>query len=332
MLENNCFRTMLKLLKIIKMFYSNSNKFRYWLHKKIGIEFKPRALEFPRMVIAETSSHCNLSCIHCCRTYFVENGNFIESFMDFDLYKKIIDEMSQYKYTTLRPMGFGEALINPEFTRMIRYAKEKGINEIWLNTNGTLLSPKMSRELLGAGIDRIEVSIDAATPEMFFKIKGKDQYDKVVKNTIECCRLKKELCLKTEIVVSFVESEINTSEKNAFIKFWNNHADIVNIRPVHQYGSLIKNLRTHKNKKEEERFPCRMLWDVVLIDYNGSLRYCCLDGENRSVIGNVKNSSIKEIWNSEGYKQLRTLHIDKRFSEIPLCNVCKSYYEAGHWR
>ena len=114
MLENNFFRALLKL-NTIKTFFSDSNNFRYWLHKKIGFKFKPKVLEFPKMIIVETSSYCNLSCIHCSRTYLVRNGNFTESFMEFDLYKKIIDEMSQYKYTTLRPMGFGEALINPEF-------------------------------------------------------------------------------------------------------------------------------------------------------------------------------------------------------------------------
>ncbi len=236
--------------------------------------------------------------------------------MDFDLYKKIIAEMSQYEYTTLRPFGRGEALINPDFPRMVRYAKEKGVRKIWLNTNGVLLSPKKSKELLDAGIDTLEVSIDAATRGTFKKIKGKDKYDQVVKNTIECCRLKKELYSQKEIVVSFVESAINTSEKDAFIKFWQNYADKVNIRPVHQHGALVSNQRVSEEKKEEERLPCPILWERVEINYYGGLKYCEFDWENREEVENVKNSSIKEIWNSEKYKQLRELHIEKRFSDF----------------
>lgn len=318
-------------LRIAKTFYSDPNRFRYGLHKKIGIPFKPRALYFPPMLIVETSSYCNLSCMHCPRTNAAKKDNSFEGLMDFELYKKIIDEMSQYKYATLRPFGRGEALINPDFSHMIRYAKEKGVRKIWLNTNAVLLSPKKSKELLEAGLDMLEVSIDATTRETFEKIKGKDLYDRVVKNTIECCRLKKELYPKSEIVLSFVESMINTSEKDAFVDFWQNYADYVRIRPVHQHGALVSNQRSSKEKKEEVRLPCSILWKRVEINYYGDLKYCEFDWENREVVGNVRNLSIKEIWNSERYKQLRRLHIEKRFSEIPLCSVCKSYREAGGW-
>ena len=319
------------LLSIAKMAHSNPNRFKYWIHKKTGVKFKPQALEFPPMLIVETSSHCNLSCVHCPRYKLVKTDRSFAGHMSFDLFKKIIDEMSEYKYVTLRPFGRGEALMNPDFIKMVRYAKEKGVRKIWLNTNGVLLTPYVSRKLLEANIDRVEVSIDAVNKETFKKIKGKDKYDQVVKNTIECCCLKKEFNFQAEIVVSFVESEINTLEKDAFIKFWRNYVDHVNIRPVHQHGALVSNQRSSKEKKEEERLPCPILWERVEINYYGGLKYCEFDWENREEVGNVKNSSIKKIWNSEKYKQLRRLHIEKRFSEIPLCSVCESYYEVGGW-
>ncbi|MBA7617846.1 GTP 3',8-cyclase [subsurface metagenome] len=326
-----CLRFALKPLRIAKIAYSDPNKFRYWLHENTGAKFRPKVLDFPPMLIVETSSYCNLSCIHCPRTEVAKKYDSFEGNMKFNLYKKIINEMSQYKYTTLRPFGRGEALINPDISRMIKYAKEKGIHKVWLNTNGTLLSVKKSKELLEAGIDRLEVSIDAATRETFKKIKGKDKYDLVVKNTIECCRLKKELNAKTEIVVSFVESSMNTLDKDTFIKFWKNYTDQVCIRPVHQHGALVSNQRISKEKKEKERLPCSILWERVEINYYGGLNYCEFDWENREKMGNVEKSSIKEIWNSKKYKQLRRLHIEKRFSEIPLCSICKTYNEAGGW-
>lgn len=329
--QNNSIKYISKLLKTIKWLFSDSNIIRYLFFKKIGLKFRPKTFEFPKMICVETSSYCNLSCKHCPRNDLVKNDKLTNSFMDINLYKKIIDEMSQYKHTILRPMGRGEALTNPEFIRMIQYAKKKGIQKVWLNTNGTLLSPKVSRGLLDAGIDRIEVSIDAASQEMFYKIKGKDLYDKVVKNTIECCRLKNELYPEIEIVASFVETEINTSEKNNFINFWNNYTDSVNIRPVHQAGALVKNLRFNKRKSEEERLPCSMLWYRAEIDYSGGLKYCELDWENSDIIGSLKESTIKEIWNSKNYKRLRILHTEKRFSEIPLCKICKSYHELSEW-
>lgn len=321
----------LKPLRIARMAYSDPNRFRYWLHKKTGTKFRPIPLKFPPMVIVETSSYCNLSCVHCPRPNLAKSDNLFEGFMDFDLYKKIIDEISQHKYTTLRPFARGEALTNPDFPQMIRYAKEKGVYKIWLNTNGVLLSSRMSKELLQACLDTLEVSIDAATRETFKTIKGKDKYDQVVKNTIECCRIKKEFNYPTKIVVSFVESSMNTSEKEAFINNWQGHADYINIRPMHQHGSLVKDLRKSQQRIDGERLPCSILWERVEINYLGDLKYCEFDWENRGTVGNVRDLSIKEIWNSEQYRKLRNLHIQKRFSKIPLCKVCKSYFEAGGW-
>lgn len=327
----NFFRFGLLPIRMAKAFSADPNKFRYWLHKKTGRKFRPKALEFPPMIIVETSSYCNLACIHCPRTNLAQNSESFAGFMDFNLYKKIVDEISQYHYTTLRPFARGEALINPDLPRMIGYAKRKGVRNIWLNTNGVLLSPEKSKALLETGIDRIEVSIDSANRETFQKIKGKDKYETVVENTLECCKLKNKMYPKTEIVVSFVESSLNSSESDEFMKFWQKYADHVNIRPVHQHGALIRNLRNSQNEYELNRFPCSILWKRIEIAYHGALKYCEFDWENVGELGNVTERSIRDIWNSRKYKQLRASHIKRRFSELPLCNICKSYREAGTW-
>lgn len=312
--------------------FADSNRLiRYKLYKKFGIPFRPKAPDFPRMVLLEPTNYCNLLCAHCAYKTIVKNSNYKQGFMKFVLYKKIIDEISKYKGITLRPFDRGEALMSHDLPKMIRYAKEKGIERVWLNTNGVLLSSQMSKELLGAGLDQLEISIDAVSRETFEKIKGKDEYDQVVKNTIEYCRLKKKLYPKTKSVVSFVESEMNTFEKDDFIKFWQNYADYVNIRPVHQHGSLVENQRVSKEKKGERRLPCSILWERISIDFCGNARFCEIDWENIGIMGNINDFSIKEIWNSEKYKQLRKLHLERKFSEIALCNICKSYYEAGRW-
>ncbi|GAG80039.1 unnamed protein product, partial [marine sediment metagenome] len=57
----------------------------------------------------------------------------------------------------------------------------------------------------------------------------------------------------------------------------------------------------------------------------------CLDSENKSIMGNIKDQSIKEMWNSERYMKFRKLHTERRFSEIPLCNTCESYRELTFW-
>ena len=327
----------LKPLRIARMAYSDPNRFRYWLYKKTGTKFRPKAPDFPPMVLLEPTNYCNLSCIHCAYRTLLDKSDYNQGFMDFALYKKIIDEISEHKYTILRPFDRGEALINQQLPEMIKYAKKKCGKRIyiWLNTNGLLLTPRKSKQLLESGLDQLEVSIDAATETTFSRIKGVDGkiLRKVADNTIQYCQLKKELYPNKKLIISFVESEINILEKDSFVNFWHNYADHVNIRPVHQHGALIKeNLRvTKKNKKQVQRLPCSIIWKRVSIDYQGNLRFCEVDWELKGIMGSIKDSCIEDIWNSKNYKELRGLHIEKRFSEIPLCSICKSYNEAGGW-
>jgi len=307
--------------------YRNRNHFRFLLHRKYGTKFKPKAPKFPPMLIVETTNYCNLSCIHCPQSTLTKKAGYKHGFMDFDLYKRIINEASLYKKVILRPFGGGEALIHPDLPKMVRYAKEKGIESIWLNTNGLLLTSEKSKALLDAGLDRIEISIDATTEETYRKIKGKTGLSKVIANTLEYCDLKEKLYPDKKITASFVESNVNASEKDGFISFWENRVDHVNIRSVHQHGALVERLSKDKEKDEPERLPCPLLWRRVQINYYGGLIYCEYDWENREEVGNVKDLSIREIWNGAKYKYLRKLHVERRFSEIPLCSICKTHSE-----
>jgi len=66
---------------------------------------------------------------------------------------------------------------------MIRYCKDNTSAKISLSTNGVLLDNKdLSEKMISAGIDEIIFSLDAATADTYRKIKGYDNFDKVIKN------------------------------------------------------------------------------------------------------------------------------------------------------
>jgi len=66
--------------------------------------------------------------------------------------------------------GFGEPLFHPEIVPMVAQVKALGA-PVELITNATLLTPDLSRELITAGLDRLWVSIDGATPESYADIR-----------------------------------------------------------------------------------------------------------------------------------------------------------------
>ena len=80
-------------------------------------------------------------------------------------------------------LGVGsEGLLFKEVRETISYAKEAGIMDIILMTNGTLLTQELSEFLVQQEVSRVCISIDAATSETYEKVRGKDQLQKVEKN------------------------------------------------------------------------------------------------------------------------------------------------------
>ena len=318
----------LELLRMIKSFYYDPNKFRYWLHKKTGMKFIPKAPDFPAMVIIDTTNECNLACTHCPHKELIKDPNYKHGFMQMALYKKIIDEVANYPGTIIRPFGDGEPLLHPQIVEMIRYVKEKGIRRIWLNTNGLLLVENMSRALLEAGLDELEVSIDAASKEIYEKIRINSDFDRVIQNVLKYAELKKQILPGAIVEVSFVETIDNIHEEKDFIRFWEKRVDRVSIRPYHRDTSIMKEDKRARPYENKERLPCPQLWRRIEINFDGTVRFCVFDWKNQSIVGDVNKQTIKEIWNREQYKKLRQLHTYQKFAEIPVCSQCLDY---AHW-
>jgi len=64
--------------------------------------------------------------------------------------------------------------------RMIRYLKARGIYVLF-NTNGTLLTERKGRELIDTGLDELRVSLDAAEPEAFEIVRGRDYFARILR-------------------------------------------------------------------------------------------------------------------------------------------------------
>jgi len=117
-------------------------------------------------LIIEPTNTCNLRCTFC----FVTEGMTREGgFMDFDLFKKIIDDCPDLEHLCMH--NWGEPLLHKDIFKMIEYAKNKGVNYVVMNTNGTLFTDKMIDRIVDSKLDIIRFSIDGSA-ETFKRIRG----------------------------------------------------------------------------------------------------------------------------------------------------------------
>jgi MoaA/NifB/PqqE/SkfB family radical SAM enzyme len=130
----------------------------------------------PVCLYLEVTNRCNLLCETCPRTF-----EDLESpaDMSWELFTSIVDQVPDIARVVLH--GVGEPMMVRHLPRMIRYLKDRG-TYVLFNTNGTLLSPKKDRELIDTRLDELRVSLDAADAKTFLAVRGKNFFDRIVRN------------------------------------------------------------------------------------------------------------------------------------------------------
>ena len=134
------------------------------------------AMHDPVCLYLETTNRCNLLCTTCPRTYADLEP---EADMSWELFTRIVDQVPNIARVVLH--GVGEPMLVKELPRMIRYLKARGAYVLF-NTNGTVLTAKKGRELADTGLDELRVSLDAADAATFRLVRGKDYFNRIVRN------------------------------------------------------------------------------------------------------------------------------------------------------
>src|SRR5262245_46372777 len=145
-------------------------------HEAVESDIGTVAAADPVCLYLETTNRCNLLCTTCPRTYADLEP---PADMSWELFTHIVDQLPNIARVVLH--GVGEPMLVKELPRMIRYLKDRGAYVLF-NTNGTVLTAKKGRELSQTGLDELRVSLDAADAHTFLLIRGKDYFNRIVRN------------------------------------------------------------------------------------------------------------------------------------------------------
>jgi len=246
--------------------------------------------------------------------------------MDINLFKKIIDDISQ-DGTYISTIGAGEPLLHPKLAQMVRYAKEKG-NIVHTITNGELLVPKMSEALLDAGLDVIGISIDGATKTTHEKIRKSSNFDRVDANVEQLLKLKSQRRSSIPLVrIMMVEMEENKNEIDEVINRWLPVVDEVHIS-THR---INRGRHLSFNSDSIKKSHCLRLWQTMVIGWNGKVGLCCDDWAGEVILGDMNTSGIRDIWFGKMLQEIRRYHLKGEYEKVPICANCDSWMEGIHF-
>ncbi|NQU58106.1 MAG: SPASM domain-containing protein, partial [Rhodospirillales bacterium] len=265
----------------------------------------------------ELTNRCPFKCVMCART---NNMTRSTGLMEFSVYKKVIDELVvanpkfAQKKKDLSLHGFGESLVHPEFDKFISYGVEKGIH-IGLSMNPLMMTEPVSRRIIEASPSKLLISMDGHDDESFFKVRGiKNAFDKSKEHLLRFLDMNRENGKKILIELHMIGFPLNNDSYEKMKDYWStlDGIDIFTHREFSTFDGMADDVNELVGKKTtfqavdpNRKVTCRKPWWRMTVTWDGYVLPCCLDYDNKIVLGNVKDQTLEEIWNSPRMKELR---------------------------
>jgi radical SAM protein with 4Fe4S-binding SPASM domain len=254
-----------------------------------------------------------------------------------DLFKKTIDDI--HKELLYLIFYFqGEPYLNPGFLEMVKYASDKNIYTA-TSTNAHYLSDEVAKETVMSGLDRLIISIDGTTQDVYRQYRVGGNLEKVLEGAKNIMKWKKELKSKTPFVffqflvvkpnehqvddIKRLAKEVGVDEvRFKTAQVYEYETDPNNLIPtLDKYSRYKKNTDGSYTAKNKLANRCWKLQHANVITWDGLVVPCCFDKDATHQLGNLKTQSFKEIWHNDNYKQFRN-ELMKSRKNIDICANC----------
>ncbi len=227
--------------------------------------------DFPLNLSLDLVDKCNLACPQCLRSVDLVkdykgylNTNEI---LTTESVIRAFDECYDHGMPSLNIGGSGEPTMHSDIAKICKAAMDRDILELRLITNGLRLDEPLSEALIDMQAHVLSVSIDAISAETFGKVRGKEhRYEQVVENILRFLEIRKRRnSIFPLLRVTFVSQPDNRHEKEGFIEFWSDHADMIDVQSFHDFRA------TEFNRE----FDCTEPFRRLIIWAKGHVGPCC---------------------------------------------------------
>lgn len=250
-------------------------------------------------------------------------------FITDEIMNRALDPIGDRK-VSLEVSAFGEPFTHPHADDYMFLCRKKAPNaEIVIVTNGSVMNQARCEKICDSGIDIIQVSLDAGSPETYKWLTGSNAYDYVCRNLEMLVKTReqrgaKHLKIQTHIIgIKELEHEFKP-----FVEKWSKIVDHAVVREYGNWGGRTDGNVTPATVSEVpvERYPCAWLWYATKIEPNGDVVKCHQHtvgekGDNER-LGNLLEQSFEEIWHGENLRKAREAHLSQNYDALSYCKDC----------
>ncbi len=313
----------------------------YRKYKEYLSKYLQSNTKYPRSILVEITPQCNLRCVFC--PCYISGEEVYDdrndpNGMTFENFKKFIDHIvGKFNFQICFTYS-GEALLNRDISKMVKYLNENNIPSI-IHSNAMPLSEEKIKELVDFGLDRFAISFDGGTKKTYEDIRRGAKFEIVIqniKNLIEYRNSKgllKPFVEMQMIVTKTTKKEIPQFHQlckeldidNAYVKSMLIYQDTKNkdyVNFVKEYFVADEIARYEMKNGElvlKDKHGCPEI-DNCVITSDGDVVSCCFDVHGKYKQGNAIETSLEKIWDS--YNDFRKIKMETR--SLPICDFCNT--------
>ncbi|UCF93322.1 MAG: SPASM domain-containing protein [Desulfobacterales bacterium] len=285
----------------------------------------PIQTQFPKRINIQTQSGCNSKCVFCPSPQVT--GKIPMGRMDWDLFKKIVDECARHEMERINPYSQNEPLLDKEIAKRVAYIKDKCGERVTalIVSNGSLLTEKVMNDFIDVGLDRLKISLQGLTRATYQSVMVNLKHDQVYANVAQAIQiLKRRNARKPRLSVSTVTTAFNEREIRQWKRYWHRKGIRATAAPCENRGGNIA--------PDEQLYPyglvanigCKRPRTEAVVVYNGDVVLCCVDWWRTVRLGNLREQSLEEIWNGAEVTGIRRAHAQGDVALLPeICRNCR---------
>ncbi len=277
--------------------------------------------DFPNRVLLETTSRCNYAC-RMCPTRQLKRPRID---LDKKTCFKVLDELSECGVEGVWLFNLGEPLMHPDWREIVKYAgKKNNLGMIWFSSNGFALNNEYADFILNSKITFMSFSLHSTNAKTYGYVAPEKNYAQVRNNFDYLMNKKKELGHGPIIDIQMVDQKGTHDDINAFLEMFYQTGEIVSVNAL-EYANLPNNLGGSKRERPALTKCNRLSRGDGFVVSTGNLQPCDAVLSHEISLGNVKDNSIYDLWNSKKRLDMIALNDMGELYKSEHCRECTDY-------
>ncbi len=314
-----------KVLRFSRIFYS------WQLRKSLVPSYMPEDISI------EVTNTCNFRCHFCPQSDPKHHELVPRISLEPDRAEQIFKNLRTggVETDTLHWTLDGEPFMNKQFHILCSIAHKHNFLNMIFATNGMLLTQERLNELPLPENAKYTFTIDySADKEYFEHVRGRKGSWQIIQDNIKASLKNRDhtrIFFKVTDITSYktLDPAANAEAFRNLQKLFESSGDRISFhtKTFHNSAGLTPKLENPNTQKRY--YTCPYPWTSLVIASSGDVVACCRDLRRQTVLGNVFNQSVPEIWCGAAFQELRKNLADRTPWKSAACDGCDMPYDAS---